>query len=157
MHEAIDEGHVCAGLLLHVHLRHPRQFDLARVRHDERDAPLPDGALDRTANDRVTLGRIRTDDEDGVRLVEVLDGVRHRAATKGPGESGHRGSVAEPGAVVHVVRADDGAHELLHDVVFFVRAFRRGEAADRIRAVLLLDPREALRDVVESLVPGSGL
>jgi hypothetical protein len=67
---------------------------------------------------------VRTDDEKaiGVRL-EFGDRIRHGAAPKGCGQTGHSGSVSETGAVIDVIRADHRAGKLLQQVVFFIGAF----------------------------------
>src|SRR5262249_40761048 len=57
------------------------------------------------------------------------------------------------GAVVHVVRVEAGADELLEEIGLFVGALRGAEAGDRARAVLGVDPHEAQRDEVEGLLP----
>ena len=61
--------------------------------------------------------------------------------------------VADARAGVDVVVAERGAHQLLHQVGFFVGAARRGDAADRVAAVLRLDALELAGGVVDRLVP----
>jgi hypothetical protein len=62
--------------------------------------------------------------------------------------------MADAGAAVDVVRAHHMADELLHEVVFLIRAAGGRDAGDRIATVLVFDAREVGDDVVVSLVPG---
>ena len=55
--------------------------------------------------------------------------------------------------MVHVVRANDGAHELLEHIVFLVRALGAGEAGQGVRAALGLYRAHPFGDEVEGLVP----
>ena len=86
--------------------------------------------------DRVRLARVRSPQEDEVRLLDLT--VRARAATR----SEHRrqtddaGGVSGAVAAVDVVRAEDDPGELLREVVHLVRRLRAGEEADRLPAVL---------------------
>src|SRR5690606_34361416 len=61
--------------------------------------------------------------------------------------------VADPRAGVDVVVAERGAHQLLHQPHFLVRAARRRDAADGLAAVLRLDFLEAPGGVLDRLVP----
>ena len=63
------------------------------------------------------------------------------------------GRVADAGAGVDVVVAEGGAHQLLDEVGLFVRAARRGDAADGVAAVLRLDALELAGGVADRLVP----
>src|SRR4030095_8248524 len=61
--------------------------------------------------------------------------------------------VADARAGIDVVVAEGGADQLLHQVSFFVGAARRGDAADRILAVLGLETPELRRGVGDRLLP----
>ncbi len=128
------------------------EVDLARVGDDQLGA-VAHRALDVEGADRVRLGRVRADHEDGVGREDVDEGVGHGAAAQRLREAGDGRGVAEPGAVVDVVRADHGAHELLEEVVLLVRAARRGKAGQGVGAVLVADGDEALGHKAERLVP----
>ena len=62
--------------------------------------------------------------------------------------------MAEPGAVVDVVRAEAGADELLEEVGLLVGALRRAEAGDRARPAGGVDLPQPARHQVQGLVPG---
>src|SRR3546814_16769610 len=51
----------------------------------------------------------------------------------------HRGGVAEPRAVVHVVGAEGGAYQLLEEIGLLVRALGRAEAGKALGAVRLIE------------------
>ena len=50
-------------------------------------------------------------------------------------ERGHGGGVAEPRAMIDIVRAEAGAHELLEQIGLLVGALRRAEAGERLHAL----------------------
>jgi len=61
--------------------------------------------------------------------------------------------VAEPGAVVDVVRAETGTDEFLEEICLFVGALRRAEPGDRPWASRGVDLGQATCDEVQRLVP----
>ena len=84
---------------------------------------------------------------------DIVDRVGHRAGAERLREAGHRRRVAHPGAVVRVVRAEAGAHHLLHHVDILIGGAGAGKPGQRVPAVLLLNLHEALRRVGNSLLP----
>src|SRR5690606_10416456 len=67
------------------------------------------------------------------------------------------GGVADARAGVHIVGAEGGAHQLLHQVGFFIGAARGGDAAHGVAAVLVLDAAEFGGRVVDGFFPGDFL
>src|SRR6185295_16018982 len=61
--------------------------------------------------------------------------------------------VAEPGAVVHVVRAEARADQLLEEVGLLIRALRRAEAGHGRGPTVLVDRAEAVGHQAERLLP----
>src|SRR5579862_7474246 len=61
--------------------------------------------------------------------------------------------MADARAGVRVVVAECRANHFLHEVGFFVRAARRGDAADRIAPVFRLDALELIGRVADGLFP----
>src|SRR5579885_3901570 len=61
--------------------------------------------------------------------------------------------MTEPRAVIDIVGAEPGAHQLLEQISLFIRAFGRTEAGERLRTVAITDPFEARRGSVERLFP----
>src|ERR1044072_643433 len=61
---------------------------------------------------------------------------------------------AGPGAVIDVVAAEAGAHQLLEQVGLRVGAFRRAEPGERLRPVAVADLHQAARRALHRLFPG---
>ena len=152
MHQAVEEGHVGAGVEAHVVVGVVGDLGPPRVGDDQGGAVVG-GLLDEGRRHRVVVGGVGADDENGVGVQGVGKRVRHRAAADLVQQGGDRRGVAQPRAVVDVVGAEDGANELLEQVVVLVRALGGAEAGQRLAAVRLADGREALRRHVEGLVP----
>ena len=141
LHDAIDQSHIRSRTLFQVKRGKLRDVDLARICDDQRDAAFEDRLPESGAEDRMLLGRVRADDEQGLRIVgDVVHGVAHRSRTKAEGQAVDGRGMAEPRAVVDVVRADHLSGELLHQIVFFVGALGRGEHGDGIRPGIRFDP-----------------
>ena len=87
-------------------------------------------------------------------FLHSLNGRRHRAGADAFEQRRHRRGVAQPRAVIDVVGAEAGAHQLLEQVGLFVRALGRAETGQRLRAVAVADFLQAGRGAVERLVPG---
>ena len=98
-------------------------------------APLVHGALHLHRDDRVRLARVASDDEEEVRVADLPDGVRHRSRAEHGDQTGHRGGVSCRRALVHVVRAEHRARELLDEVVLLHRAARRADEAHGVGTV----------------------
>lgn len=101
----------------------------------------------------MAAGGVGAHDDDHV-------GVHHRVEGLGAGGFAQRllqpvarGRMAHAGAGVDVVGAEGGAHQLLHQPGFLVGAARRGDAADRVAAVLALDAAEFGSRVLDRLFP----
>jgi len=154
--ERVYQGHVRAVPLLQVEVGQFREFNRPGVGDDESRFPEADGPLDRGPDDGMALGGVRPDDEDDVGLLEVRDGVRHGSAAERQREAHHGRSVTQPGTMVHVVCPHRRAHELLHQVVFFVCRLGAGEARHGIRAVPVADFAEPLGHERQRLVPRRG-
>ena len=64
---------------------------------------------------------------------------RHRAGVQAFHQRRDRGGVAQPRAMVDVVGAETGAHQLLEQIGLLVRALGRTEAGERLDALLVAD------------------
>src|SRR5918997_3799680 len=125
----------------------------ARV-DDDQLGPAPARLLEERRRDRVVRGRVRTGQDRDVGVDDVAVGGRHGAGADALQQGGDAGGVAQPRAVVDVVRAEARADQLLEEVGLLVGALRRAEAGDRARAVAVVDLLQARRREVERLVPG---
>ena len=155
--QRIDDGDVRARTQRQVIVR----LDVRRL-HDARRARIDDDQLRALAQaplhlrgeHRMALGRIRADDHDDVRLHDGVEFLRAGRLAERVLQAVARGRVAHARAGIDVVVAERRAHQLLHEEGLLVRAARRGDAADRILAVLRLDALELAGGVVDRLVPG---
>ena len=125
----------------------------ARVHDDELGAALG-GLLEEGRGDRMVLGRVGADDDDEVGVLALVEGRGHRGRADAFQQRRHRRGVAEPRAVIDVVGAEAGAHQLLEQIGLFVRALGRAEAGERLRAVAVADFLQAAGGAVERLLPG---
>ena len=116
-------------------------------------APALRGLLDEGGGHGVVFRGVGPRHEDEIRLERIREGIAHRARADGLEQGGHRARVAKPRAVVHVVRAEGGADELLEEVVVLVRAFRRAEAGQTRGAVGLVDFLKGIRRQVQGFLP----
>ena len=83
----------------------------------------------------MALRRVAADDQDEPGVLDVPDGAGVAAVADGAEQAPRGGRLAIAGAIVHVVRADDGARQLLHEVAFLIGAFRGGDERQRVGAV----------------------
>ena len=101
----------------------------------------------------MAVARIGADDDDDVRRLDRLEGLRARRGAQGLAEAVAGGRVADAGTGVHVVVAEGGAHQLLHEVVLLVGAAAGDQGADGIAAVFLLDAAKLGGGMGQRLVP----
>src|SRR5581483_4409527 len=151
--DAVEHRHVGAVL----ELQHAPGVALERLAariHDDEPGVALGRLLEEGGGDRVVLGRIGADDDDDVGVLALVEGRRHRARADAFQERRHRRGVAQPRAVVDIVGAEAGAHQLLEQVGLFVRALGRAEAGERLGAVAVADGLEAGGGAVERLLPG---
>ena len=121
-----------------------RQLGAARVgEHDLRAALRR--VLHPGRGDRMVLRRVRADHEDQLGVLDVVDRVAHRARADAFEQRRDARRVAQARAVVDVVAAEAGAHQLLEQVGLLVAALGRAEAGQRLRAVRVAQARAACR------------
>ena len=105
----------------------------ARVHHDQLGAALG-RLLEEGRGDRMVLGRVGADHDDEVGVLALVEGRRHRRGADAFEQRRHRRGVAQPRAVIDIVGAEAGAHELLEQIGLFVRALGGAEAGERLRS-----------------------
>ena len=110
--QRIDHGHIGVGLELQGAPCVLPDFGDARVGQHDFCTALG-GVFHPGGSHRVVGGWVRADDEDQVGVLHVIDLVAHRARTHAFEQCGHAGGVAQAGAMVDVVGAKAGAHQLL--------------------------------------------
>ena len=99
-------------------------------------APCAQPLLHARGEDGMRVGRIGADDEDDVGLVDGFEKLRPPTCRTSscPGLAGRRMANARAG--VDIVVAERRAHQLLHEVHFFVGAARRRDGAEDSRPYL---------------------
>ncbi len=130
-----------------------RHLMFAQIGDDEFLTAQLVGLLYAGSQDRVALRRIAADDNYKAGVLNVLDGPRIATVTDRAKEAHSCRRLAVAGAIVHIVRADDRARKLLHEVAFLIGAFRRRDECERVRPCPLLDFRESPRHQVKGFLP----
>ena len=123
--------------------------------HDQLGAALR-GVLDPGRGDRVVHRRVGADQRARPRLcVTSITGFDTAPEPMPSSSAHHRRRMAQPRAVVDVVAAEAGAHQLLEQVGLFVAALGRAEAGERLLAVRVANPRAACRRRSRAPLPTS--
>ena len=148
----VDQPDVAARPQLQVALGDLRQPDLARVGDDERRA-LAHRLLHPQREHRVRLGRVRADHEQEAAVLDLRDRVGACPSAQRPDQAVKSRRVSGGFAGVDRVGPDHPPRQLLQQVVLLVRQPRRGEDADRLRAMSLADAGQSLCRGPESGVP----
>jgi hypothetical protein len=103
--------------------------------------------------DRVRLARVRSPEQDQVRLFTLLVRARSPARSEYRRQPGDARGVSGPVAAIDVVAADDAPRKLLGYEVGLVRALRAAEETERLRTMPIDDAAQAGGRPVERLVP----
>src|SRR5262245_23182730 len=102
---------------------------------------------------RMCLPRVRSPQEDHVRVLCFLEGAGAAARAEHCRQTDDAGRVSGPVAAIDVVTADDHAGKLLGDEVHLVGGLGATEQAERPRTVTLDNRLQAGGGAVERLVP----
>jgi hypothetical protein len=103
--------------------------------------------------DRVRLTRVRSPQQDQLRLFSLLVRAGATARAEYRRQPGDAGRVSRTVAAVDVVAADDAPRKLLSDEVRLVRALRAAEETEGAGTVPVHDAPQSGRGAVERLVP----
>ena len=153
MRHRAEDRHVRAGLERKPHLGKVHQLDAARIDDDHLRAVLPHRFLHLQRDDGMILARVRTRDDEHIVQHHLRGRVAHRRGTDRLLERNHRPRVTETRAMIHVVRAEQGAIHLLQKIIIFVRGFGAAIDRHRIRAIALVDFAPGYRRRVEGSIP----
>ena len=118
-------------VIVRLDVRRAHDADLARIDDDELRA-LSQPPLHLRGEHRMTLGRIRADEHDHIGLHDGHERLRAGRLAQRVLQAVAGRRMAHARAGIDVVVAERRAHQLLHEIRLFVRAARRGDAADRI-------------------------
>ena len=152
VHHGVEQGDVGAGGELQHMGGMLDQRMAARVADDEGGAALG-GIFEEGSGNRVVLGRVGADDQDDIGLERVGERRGDRRRTDGLEQSRHRRGMAQPGAVVDIVGAETGAHQLLEEIGLLVAALGRTEAGQGLAAVTVADGFQSGGGESQGLVP----
>jgi len=152
MQHGVEQGHIGVGL---EGQRAPGvATDVGHARVHQHDACAALGrVLHPGGSHRVVVGRVRSDDDDQLRMLDVAHRVAHGARAHALKQRRDAGRVAQAGAVVHVVAAKAGAHQLLEQVGLFVAALGRAETGQGLEAELLFECAQRLGGGIQRLFP----
>ncbi len=157
MRQRRQNGNVGAGLQRQVigcfDMRRAHDIGAARIDDDQLCA-LTQTLLQPRSKDWMAVRRVGADDHRNVGELDRIEVLRAGRGAEGLAEAVAGRRVADAGAGVDIVVAETGAHQLLHQIGLFVGAARRGDAADRIAAILILDAPELRGHMRIGLLPG---
>ena len=154
VHHRVEQRDVGVGLELQERDARGASSSERRGSHRISLVPLLHGVLDPARRDRVVHARVGADDDDDLGLGDVHHRVRDRARADALEQRDHARRVAQARAVVDVVAAKAGSHQLLEQVGLLVAALGRAEAGERLRAVRVAQLRQPAAGELERLFPG---
>ena len=134
VHHGIEQRHVGAV----PELQHVGGVALERLAariHDDQLRAAFGRLLEIGGGDGMVLRRVGADHHDDVGVPDRGERRGDRARADGLHQCRHRGGMAQPGAVVDVVGAEAGAHQLLEQIGLLVGALGRPEPGQRPAAV----------------------
>ena len=148
----VGQRDVAADVQAHPHVRPLGGRRPPRIDHVEPRA-VPDSLQQMVEPDRVRRARVRSPQEDDVRLLDFAVGARASTRAEHRRQTDDARGVSGPVATVDVVGAERDAGELLRQEVHFVRGLRAAEDAERVRAARVDVAPESLGRPIERLVP----
>ena len=133
------------------------ELDLARVDHDQAGAGTPGVATQplfhARAEHRMRRRGIGAYHHDHIGVLDRLEGLRACRRAIGLAQAIARGRVTDTRTGIDIVVAEGRADQLLHQIGFLVGAARRGDAANRVPAMLGLDAAELAGRMAYRLLP----
>ena len=131
VHHRVQQRDVGVGLELQVRCAMARQLGAARIADDQLGAAASPRSSSRWRPPDGSPSGWRRSGTPPRPRIDVDHRVRHRAGADAFEQRGDRRGVAQPRAVVDVVAAEAGAHQLLEQVGLFVAALGGAEAGQR--------------------------
>ena len=105
------------------------------------------------SGDRVIHRRVAAGQNHHVCLERLHEGGGYGPGPQALHQRRDGAGVAKPGAMVHMVGAETGAHQLLEQPGFFVGALGAAEAGERIRSVLCFKLGQSVCRKIQRLFP----
>ena len=152
VHHRVQKRDVGIGLDLEIVGGVARELESARICQDELHTLLA-RVLDPRGGDRVVDRGAGADQKHDLGLHDVRHLVRHRSRADAFHQRRDTGGMAQARAVIDVVAAKPGAHQLLEQVSFLVAPLGRAESGQRARATRVADFRQRAACEIERLLP----
>ncbi len=153
VNHGVEQGHVGIGAELQRAPGMAAEVGHARIGQHDFGAALG-GVFHPSGRHRVIGRGVGADHQNELGMLHIVDLVAHRARAHPFEQRGHAGRMAQPGAVIDVVAAEAGAHQLLEQVGLFVAAFGRAETGQRLVAVAGTQVFELAGGEIERFFPG---
>ena len=150
--DAPDQRDIGAGAEADEFVGMGRRPGEARVADDEGGVVLLFRLQDVLHGDRVGFRRVGADEEDGARLLDIVEVVGHGAVAPGVGHAGNCRRVTDASLVVTVVGAPEGV-EFTEQVGLFIAELGRSQPVNRIRTGRLADFQHLVADLVDGFIP----
>ncbi len=128
----------------------------ARIEHEHVGAVDFLAGQDVLQRHRMRFGGIRSHEDDGLRVSDVVVGVGHRAVAPGIGDAGDGGRMADAGLMIDGIGAPE-RRELAEQIAALVGEFRGAEKIDGVGAGLGADLEHLVADLVDGLIPRQAL
>ena len=103
----------------------------------------------------MVVDRVGADNKHTIGIFHRVERRRNGAGADTFEQRCHRRSMAEPGAVIHIVGTESCTYQLLKQVSFFVTAFCRTKSGKCIAAFPIPDPGQSPGGIIQRLFPGS--
>src|SRR5688500_2248519 len=147
--QIVEQREVGAGTNGEVYLGTFSRRRATRVYHHAAGLALAQPFRDAVEDNGVALGRVGSDEQEGVGQVDVLVARGRTVAPEREGHAARRAGHAQPAVAVHVIRTKARFSELAGEVLRFGRQLSGQVERDRAGPVLLKNAGQLARDVLD--------
>ena len=153
VNQCVEHGHICVGFELQ---GTPGVFaNVGHTRVSQHNFGTAFGGVFHPGCGHRMVGcGVGANHQDQPGVFDVVDLVAHRARPHALQQRCDAGGMTQTGAMVHVVAAKTGAHQLLEQVGFFVAAFGRAKTRQRLVAKGVAQAGQFAATQVERFFPG---
>jgi hypothetical protein len=153
--DAPDQCDVGTRAHAHKMMRKTRGAGKPRINHDDLRAQFL-RMKDMKHGDRMRLRRVGADEQYRLAVMQVVEGIGHRAKAVGLRDAGDRGGVADARLVIAIVRAPH-RHEFTQQIGLLITMLAGPDPESRVRPCLLPDLQQLVAHLVDRLFPGDAL
>ena len=137
MHHTVNPGDIGAQMGSNMQIGKVGDFDSSRIQDNkfctfERYRPFYKGG-----QYRMIFSGIGSDNQNQIRLFNILDGVCHCATSESCGQTGHGGRMSETGAVIDIIGLKYRPYEFLGDIILFVGHPGRRQKTDTVGPMVI--------------------